>query len=481
MKKINAIAWLITMLVSLAAGSLEVYAESKNVTMQEGETQTLYLPSSVTGKRLKSVTFYSNGINYVQVVSYTNYSVKVKAIKAYSSPIIVRCDYYYYVTSGSYTYQAKGYYDYNITVAGETKVKPTKITLPNVIALEVGETKDLEPTVTPANAEYTLTWKITDSSIATVYQNGMITGKSVGETDLKVSADNGVYTMCRISVYLPSPKSVSVKSTLSMTIGETYTLSPTVYPSNSQYSLSWSTDNSSVATVSQAGIVTAKSTGIANIVVKTNNGITAKCVVTVTAPIAYAKITEAKYATFCDSYPRNFSSTGITVYTVTYDCGESVSLKEVTDGMVPANTAVLLYKDVISLETVNVPEGSYGWQPLEENLLRISDGINAKGESVFVLAKKTNGVGFYHWGSDNSLSKGKVFLLLPDEASVREYFNLEDNDATSANNMTDYSLEGKVYYDMHGRCVENPSKGIYIEYPVRERLQSKNGKMIILK
>lgn len=37
----------------------------EDVTMSVGETKTLYLPSSVTTKNLKSVTFYSNGISYV--------------------------------------------------------------------------------------------------------------------------------------------------------------------------------------------------------------------------------------------------------------------------------------------------------------------------------------------------------------------------------------------------------------------------------
>ena len=82
------------MIVIGSITTIPAYAISyKEVTMSVGETQTFYLPSSVTSKDLKSVTFYSNGISYVQVTSYTNYSVTVKAIKAFSSPIIVRCDY----------------------------------------------------------------------------------------------------------------------------------------------------------------------------------------------------------------------------------------------------------------------------------------------------------------------------------------------------------------------------------------------------
>lgn len=267
-------------------GNENVFGESKDVTMQVGETQTLYLPSSVTSKNLKSVVFYSNGISYVQVQSYTNYSVKVKAIKAFSSPIIVRCDYYYYVNSGSYNYQAKGFYDFNVTVVGETTVKPTSIKLPTVISVEVGESKQLSPEVLPANAEYTLTWSISDNSVASISNNGLLTGKSVGYADLKVKADNGVYTMSRISVYKPSATSVSVSpSTLSLKEGDSYSLSAIVYPSNASNALTWSSSNISVAKVSSTGRVNAIGSGSCMIKAITENGKIGICNLTVTRPV----------------------------------------------------------------------------------------------------------------------------------------------------------------------------------------------------
>ena len=282
MKRINAFAWLITMMMTLVA-STAVAADwgSEKVTMQVGESKTLYLPSSITSKTLKSVSFYSASYNYVKVVSHSNYSVKVTALKATSTPVVVRCDYYYYIKNGGYTYLNGGAYDFNVVVEGETTVKPTKITIPSTVSVEVGESLDIETTVTPANAEYTLTWSISDNSIATVYQNGMITGKSVGYADLKVKADNGVYAMCRVSVYRPTPTNVNMKSSLAMNVGDTYTLSPVVYPTNSKYTLTWTSSDTNVATVSSSGEVTAKSAGTANITVTTDNGKTATCKVEV--------------------------------------------------------------------------------------------------------------------------------------------------------------------------------------------------------
>lgn len=272
MNAINKIGLFLAMLLGCVTS---VWAESKDVTMQVGETQTLYLPSSVTSKNLRSVNFYSNGISYVQVLSHTNYSVTVKAIKAFSSPIIVRCDYYYIINNGGYNYQTSGYYDFRITVVGkeDNTVKPTRITFPSSVkAIEVGETVKLEPTVYPLNAEYTLTWSINDWSVATVDQQGYLTGKSEGAADLKVAADNGMYAILRVVVSKPSATSVTVSPvSLELTEGDTRYLSATVYPSAANQSVTWTTSNSLVATVSTTGKVTAIAEGNCMIKATTSN------------------------------------------------------------------------------------------------------------------------------------------------------------------------------------------------------------------
>ena len=286
--------WVRMIIISIIGviASVPVYAISyKEVTMSVGETQTFYLPSSVTSKDLKSVTFYSNGISYVQVTSYTNYSVTVKAIKAFSSPIIVRCDYRYFVRSGSYTYETSGAYDYRITVVGSggggSGVEPTSIRFSSSVkAIEVGESVQLTPTVLPANAEYTLTWSINNTSVASISQNGLLVGKSAGEADLKVKADNGVYAMLRVIVSKPTPTSVTVSpSSITFTEGQSRYLTATVYPSNASQSVTWTSSNHNIASVSSSGKVTAVSTGTAIITAKTSNGKSATCTVTCKAAI----------------------------------------------------------------------------------------------------------------------------------------------------------------------------------------------------
>ena len=82
------------------------------------------------------------------------------------------------------------------------------------------------------------------------------------------------------------PTSVALnKTTLTLDIGKTSNLKATVYPSNAaNKKCTWSSSNTSVATVDSNGKVTAKKAGTATITVKTSNGKTATCKVTVNLP-----------------------------------------------------------------------------------------------------------------------------------------------------------------------------------------------------
>lgn len=77
--------------------------------------------------------------------------------------------------------------------------------------------------------------------------------------------------------------SVTLKSALSLEVGETGKLSATVLPATAtDKSVTWSSNNEAVATVSTTGIVTAKKAGTAVITATAVNGKSASCTVTVT-------------------------------------------------------------------------------------------------------------------------------------------------------------------------------------------------------
>ena len=88
-----------------------------------------------------------------------------------------------------------------------------------------------------------------------------------------------------IALDVSKPTSVSLnKTSLTLDVGKSYTLTKTVSPSNAATSYTWRSSNTSVATVDSNGKVTAKKAGTATITVKTSNGKTATCKVTVNLP-----------------------------------------------------------------------------------------------------------------------------------------------------------------------------------------------------
>ncbi|MGN1138094.1 MAG: leucine-rich repeat protein [Ruminococcus sp.] len=78
-----------------------------------------------------------------------------------------------------------------------------------------------------------------------------------------------------------NPKSVALsKNSVTLGVGESVTLTANTQPTNAVKTLSWSSSNKRVATVSK-GKITAKKSGTAYISVKTSNGKIAQCKVTV--------------------------------------------------------------------------------------------------------------------------------------------------------------------------------------------------------
>ena len=153
--------------------SMQIFADwtSESVTMMVGQEKTLYLPYSVTSKTLRAAPqFYSPSISYVEITNYGYSSVRVLAKKATSTPVIVRCDYYYNVLqNGRWVYGFTGAHDFKITIKeNNTDKKVTNITLnASSVSMTVGSTRQLVATITPSNAtNKSVTWSSNSSSIA---------------------------------------------------------------------------------------------------------------------------------------------------------------------------------------------------------------------------------------------------------------------------------------------------------------------------
>lgn len=162
------------------------------------------------------------------------------------------------------------------------KVDPTSVSIPSSMTAYVGESSKISATLRPSNAQTTFTWYSSNSSVASV-SSGSVTGKSEGTATVYVTTANGLRSNdCAVTVKYRVPTGVSVsKSTLYLPIGHSEQLTSAVTPSNAKYTLTWSSDNPNVASVSSDGRITAKKQGTARIKVATDNGYSATCTVTV--------------------------------------------------------------------------------------------------------------------------------------------------------------------------------------------------------
>ena len=169
------------------------------------------------------------------------------------------------------------------------------------LTLEIGESYTLVVTVSPSNAtDKSITWSSTNSSIASV-SGGKVTAKSDGTTTITAEAHNGKTATCTVTVNESEPDVIEVtsvslnKTSLTLEIGESETLTATVLPSNAtDKSVTWTSSAQSIATVAN-GKITAIGSGTATITATTSNGKTATCMVTVNA--AVPEITQVEGAT----------------------------------------------------------------------------------------------------------------------------------------------------------------------------------------
>ena len=252
----------------------EVRLNKSTETLTEGETTTLtatVLPENTTYG--KSVKWSSSNV----AVATVDLMGKVTAKRA-GTAIITAISENGKTASCTITVNKK---DTNITI---TEVRLNKSTE----TLKEGDTTTLTATVLPENTtdSKSVSWRSSNSEVATVDANGTVTAKRAGTAVITATSTNGKTAGCTVTV---SKKEIPIteisldKSSATLTEGETTTLTATVLPENTtdSKSVSWRSSNSEVATVDANGTVTAKRAGTVVITATSTNGKTAGCTVTV--------------------------------------------------------------------------------------------------------------------------------------------------------------------------------------------------------
>lgn len=172
--------------------------------------------------------------------------------------------------------------------------EPTSVSL-NKSSTTVGSglTETLTATVLPSEAvDKTVTWSSSDENVATVSSGGVVTGVAAGTVTITATTNTGGLTASCVVTVTQSVVNVTGvnlnKSSTTITFPATEQLTATLVPSEpSNPDVTWSSSDQTVATVSNAGLVTSLKVGTATITVTTvDGGFTATCDVTVVAPVA---------------------------------------------------------------------------------------------------------------------------------------------------------------------------------------------------
>ena len=160
------------------------------------------------------------------------------------------------------------------------------------LALDEGESESLVATVIPDNAtNKKVTWKSSDTSVATVNASGKVTAQATGTVVVVVITEDGAEVatctvICgdgAVEPEIPVTDVALTKSTLSLIEGQSESLQVIITPDDAtNKKVAWVSNDESVAMVDVNGKVTALKAGSTTIVAVTEDGaMTASCKVTV--------------------------------------------------------------------------------------------------------------------------------------------------------------------------------------------------------
>lgn len=167
----------------------------------------------------------------------------------------------------------------------------------------------------------------------------------------------------------------------------------------------------------------------------------------------------AQYATVAAPVALNIPA-DVKAYTVKVD-GEVAKLTEITGGVILAGVAAVIEKTGAgeSYEFTFAPSGSTA-NANDLQGVYVETTIPVKN-NAYVLANGTKGVGFYLLSeTERVLGANKAYLSVPNDAAGVKAFVLDLGDLTGINS-TEVAGE-EVYYDLQGRRVLKPVKGIYV-------------------
>ena len=315
----------------------------------------------------------------------------------------------------------------------------------NDLTMDIGDNATLYATILPEDAtDKTHSWSSTNTNVATVDAAGKVTAKAAGSTIITATTGNGGKTAtCRITVRPATVPVASItisKTGLMMENGTSETLTAIVTPDNAtDRTVTWTSNNNAVATVSSTGTVTATGIGTATITAIAG-GKSVNCIVTV-IPIMVSSITLSDASVFVgstitlvptvmpeaadikdvtwssdDPSVATVSSTGVVtglkagVATITAlakdgsgvsgSCDVTVNNVHVTSVKLSADTIYLVEGKTASLtatvEPANATDKSLSWRSSDPGAASVDDMGNVTalkaGISIIIVTANDNGL-----------------------------------------------------------------------------------------
>lgn len=173
---------------------------------------------------------------------------------------------------------------------------PVRVTSVSISSTEesvsIGNSITLVATALPENADNrSIKWSSSDESVASVSQEGVVTGKAFGNVTITATSEDKpeITASCTVHVVTPATGIELEESQLALEIGgvSTAQLHAKVLPETAPIqSINWSSTNEGVATVSETGLVTAVGNGTATITATSvDGGFQASCTVSVSTKV----------------------------------------------------------------------------------------------------------------------------------------------------------------------------------------------------
>ncbi len=134
----------------------------------------------------------------------------------------------------------------------------------------------LSADVLPSAADKSVIWSSSDEEVVTVSSNGRINGVSEGVALVfATSKDGSVMDFCTVEVTAPADlESINLsEDNIRINTGDIHLIDYVLYPTNvANQKIVWSTDNGSVASVSEYGVLTGVNDGVAVITASSEDG-----------------------------------------------------------------------------------------------------------------------------------------------------------------------------------------------------------------